>query len=345
MAQNNIALLLQQLALWNRAHPPNQQIDPQAELAVAKQEGLSGRIGDGGHAFGDNQLNNAGGVLTGKFAGQSPQQIQQWADSPQGIDYALAGVAKAAGGETGQRAVSDIVSRFERPANIPKEIANALAAYGAPSGQGAVATQSVAGALAARAPAVTAQAPQTDYQPLLAQALSTATGDNYQQFYATLAQALRQRNQPAPQPASQVSMAAPTQTAQPSTYTASSKAGGFLTGNASYKPGRIDQGHDFQTDPGAAIVAPGSGTVVAVKSDPNGFGPAYPIVHFTSGPYAGKDIYIGHTLAALKPGQSFKAGQTISHTGTAPVGNASVPGWAEIGFSTGQLPTGQRPPF
>lgn len=238
-----------------------------------------------------------------------------------------------AGGQT-YRYVRDILGGAGNPApQQPQPQANAAPA------------PSVAAALAVRTPVAVA-APQTDYQPLLAQALSTATSDNYQQFYATLAQALRQRNQPAPAPqAAPVSTAATTQTAQPPTITASSKAGGFLTGNASYKPGRIDQGHDFQTDPGAAIVAPGSGTVVAVKSDPNGFGPAYPIVHFTSGPYAGKDIYIGHTLAALKPGQSFKAGQTISHTGTAPVGNASVPGWAEIGFSTGQLPTGQRPPF
>ncbi|MDE2098577.1 MAG: transglycosylase SLT domain-containing protein [Patescibacteria group bacterium] len=124
-------------------------------------------------------------------------------------------------------------------------------------------------------------------------------------------------------------------------------AGGFLATGASYKPGRLDQGHDFQTDPGAPIVAPGSGVVVSVKSDPNGFGPAYPIVHFTSGPYAGKDIYIGHTISQLQPGQTFSAGQVISLTGRSPVGNAQVPGWAEIGFASGGLPgpDGQSTPF
>lgn len=105
-------------------------LDPQAVLAVASQEGLSGGIGDGGHAFGPFQLNNAGGVITNKFQGQTPDQIQQWASSPAGIDYALAGINKVAAGQKGQQAVSSIVSGFERPANPSREIAGANAAYG-----------------------------------------------------------------------------------------------------------------------------------------------------------------------------------------------------------------------
>lgn len=126
-----------------------------------------------------------------------------------------------------------------------------------------------------------------------------------------------------------------------------SKAGGFLPKQFTYKPGRLDQGHDFQTNPGAPIVAPGDGVVVSVKSDPHGFGPAYPIVHFTSGPYAGRNVYIGHTLSQVRPGQRFSAGQVLSHTGTHPIGNASVPGWAEIGFAPNGLPgpDGQSTPF
>ena len=54
-----------------------------------------------------------------------------------------------------------------------------------------------------------------------------------------------------------------------------------------YVPGRKDQGRDGQTNPGGAIVADGNGFVVNVLSDPNGFGPRYPLIHFTSGPYAG----------------------------------------------------------
>lgn len=124
-------------------------------------------------------------------------------------------------------------------------------------------------------------------------------------------------------------------------------AGGFLSSKYPYKAGRHDQGQDFQTSPGAPIIAPGAGYVVAVHSDPGGFGPSYPVVHFTSGPYAGHDIYIGHTLSALKAGARFVAGQVLSHTGRVPIGNASVAGWAEIGYAPGGVPGpyGQRVPF
>lgn len=109
------------------------QLDPSAVMAVGSQEGLSGGIGDGGHAFGPFQLNNAGGVITGKFAGMSPQQIQAWATSPAGIDYALSGINKVAGGLKGSAAINAIVSKFERPANIPGEIAGAIKALGSGS--------------------------------------------------------------------------------------------------------------------------------------------------------------------------------------------------------------------
>jgi murein DD-endopeptidase MepM/ murein hydrolase activator NlpD len=126
------------------------------------------------------------------------------------------------------------------------------------------------------------------------------------------------------------------------------KAGGFLSASFPYKAGRLDQGQDFQTSPGAPIMAPGSGVVLSVKSDPHGFGPAYPIVHFTTGPYAGKNVYIGHTLTQVRPGQRFQQGQVLSHTGSQPVGNAAVPGWAEIGFANSlglPGPDGQQVPF
>lgn len=126
-----LALLLSRIERWNQAHPgTGQDIDPRAATAVARQEGLSGGIGDGGHAFGPFQLNNAGGVITGKFPGWTPERINQWAWSPQGIDHALGGIAGVAGGHTGAQAVNSIVSRFERPADPQGEIARALAAYG-----------------------------------------------------------------------------------------------------------------------------------------------------------------------------------------------------------------------
>ncbi len=124
-------------------------------------------------------------------------------------------------------------------------------------------------------------------------------------------------------------------------------AGGFLPKGAVYKPGRADQGRDGQTRPGTPMIAPGDGIVVRVASDPHGFGPRYPIVHFTSGPYAGHTLYLGHTLATVRPGQKFTAGTVLSHTGTTPIGNAGVPGWFEVGFAPGGVPGkfGQDVPF
>jgi hypothetical protein len=113
---------------------------------------------------------------------------------------------------------------------------------------------------------------------------------------------------------------------------------GFLPGNAPLTVKRRDQGQDIQTAPNTPILAPGSGYVKLVNSNPGGFGISYPVVHFTSGPLKGHDIYIGHTRSALPQGAHFQQGQTLSHTGngTGPyVGNATgLPGWAEIGLWT-----------
>jgi cell wall-associated NlpC family hydrolase len=105
-------------------------LDPAAVLAVASQEGLSGRIGDGGHAYGPFQLNNAGGVITGTHPAVNDAATQAWASSPAGISFALDRIAGVARGMHGQQAVNAIVTRFERPANPGREIAGANAAYG-----------------------------------------------------------------------------------------------------------------------------------------------------------------------------------------------------------------------
>lgn len=192
-------LVAQQIAVYNRQHP-NRPIDPAAEFAVAAQEGLGGGIGDGGHAFGPNQLNDAGGVLTGKFKGQSPQQIQQWAWSPAGIQYALAGVGKVAGGLKGAAAVKNIVSRFERPADIPGETSRALSALGQPhpaGGGGGLLEALIGGSeQAVQAPLAQAAAPVPDFRAALAQGLEAAGGSpthDLSSFYATLHQALQAR--------------------------------------------------------------------------------------------------------------------------------------------------------
>lgn len=110
---------------------------------------------------------------------------------------------------------------------------------------------------------------------------------------------------------------------------------GLLPKGAMLKLGRIDAGQDGQTNPGGAIVANGNGEIVDIKSDPSGFGPRYPVVVFHSGPLAGHGpIYLGHTLAALGKGAQFHQGTILSHTGTSGVGNATVPGWFEIGYAS-----------
>ena len=105
-------------------------LDPAAVLAVASQEGLAGRIGDGGHAYGPFQLNNAGGVITGSHPAVNDQATQSWASSPAGINFALDRIAPIARGLHGQQAVNAIVTRFERPRNPGAEVAGANAAYG-----------------------------------------------------------------------------------------------------------------------------------------------------------------------------------------------------------------------
>jgi hypothetical protein len=104
-------------------------LDAAALLAVAAQEGLSGRIGDSGHAYGPFQLNNAGGVLTGIKDGTNSQAIQAWAMGQAGISFALDRIQNVAAGLTGNRAVEAIVRRFERPANPDREVQRAELAY------------------------------------------------------------------------------------------------------------------------------------------------------------------------------------------------------------------------
>lgn len=97
-------------------------LDPNAVLAVAQQEGLSGGIGDNGTSFGPFQLHR-GGALPGSI----PRGREQaWATSPAGINYALDAIARVAGGKRGAAAVDAIVRLFERPADPDGEVARAI---------------------------------------------------------------------------------------------------------------------------------------------------------------------------------------------------------------------------
>jgi hypothetical protein len=102
-------------------------VDYKALMSVAAQEGLGGGVGDGGHAFGPFQMNDAGGVLTGKFP--TAAAAKAYAESPAGIDDAVKQIKAAIGNKTGAEAVKAIVTGFERSANQPAEFAKALAMY------------------------------------------------------------------------------------------------------------------------------------------------------------------------------------------------------------------------
>lgn len=150
---SNAQLVARRIAAWNASHP-KQQLDAQAVLAVARMEGLGGGVGDQGTSFGPFQLHQ-GGALPKNI---SLKQGQAWAWSQEGIDYALSRIASVAGGQRGATAVANIVSRFERPANIPREIAGALRNLGLPP-TSVAGWESTTRAAGGGAPAATDQGP------------------------------------------------------------------------------------------------------------------------------------------------------------------------------------------
>jgi hypothetical protein len=103
-------------------------LDPAAVLSVAEHEGLGAGAGDNNTSFGPFQLH-----FGGRYPAQAPQnptQAQEWANSPVGVSYALAGIAGVASRQTGDRAIDSIVRNFEQPASPDPEVAKAQATYG-----------------------------------------------------------------------------------------------------------------------------------------------------------------------------------------------------------------------
>lgn len=98
-------------------------VDPKAALAIASVEGgFNGAVGDHGTSFGPFQLHEGGALPSGKGAA--------WANSYDGINYAMQHIAQVAHGLHGQSAISAISRGFERPANPAAEIAKASGRYG-----------------------------------------------------------------------------------------------------------------------------------------------------------------------------------------------------------------------
>jgi hypothetical protein len=90
--------------------------------------GRFGAVGDGGTSYGPFQLHVGGALPPGKNAA--------WANSPAGVLYAMQHMATVAAGLRGARAISQIVRRFERPAQPAPEIQGAIARYGSIHGGG-----------------------------------------------------------------------------------------------------------------------------------------------------------------------------------------------------------------
>lgn len=123
------------IAYW----APRLGLDPRAVRTVARGEGglKWGAVGDGGYAHGPFQQNAAGGVLTDEWKTLGRERAIAYANSEAGMVDAMRAMANAgARGQTGMQAVSTIISKYERPANIPKSIAlarkNFLTDGGAP---------------------------------------------------------------------------------------------------------------------------------------------------------------------------------------------------------------------
>lgn len=125
----------------------------------------------------------------------------------------------------------------------------------------------------------------------------------------------------------------------PTTY----PAHGWATPGDSVQWYRDDQGKDWVSRT-RRVQAPGSGVCVAVGSDrpfPNGFGPAYPIVLISDGPFAGHEWYIGHNTSNVRVGEHFSFGHILSFANQGINFQGSNGGWIELGT---RLPDGRLGP-
>lgn len=107
-----------------KKYRPNDPTFPLVCLALASSEGglmLPTPSGDNNTSHGPFQLHEGGALPKGRDAA--------WANSPEGIDYAVRQIASATKGTTGPAAVRAGVLKFERPAAPTPEIAKDLAYY------------------------------------------------------------------------------------------------------------------------------------------------------------------------------------------------------------------------
>jgi hypothetical protein len=121
------------LIQYVNSQAPAWGLDPAAVLSLARVEGWGGTTGDGGLAYGPWQDHFTEFSGRGPFYGygRNNQQVQTWAWSSAGIDEVFREMqgSKNVQGSSGYNAVSAISTYFERPADIPGEIAKAWSFY------------------------------------------------------------------------------------------------------------------------------------------------------------------------------------------------------------------------
>jgi len=112
------------------------KVDPLAVLAVIPHEGGFAvapghydpdQLGNPGWSYGPFQMRSPGALPITSAGAQGPGEAYAW--SKQGIDYAVSNIGQYAAGLTGKDAVTAIVTKFEKSANQPAEIAASWKTY------------------------------------------------------------------------------------------------------------------------------------------------------------------------------------------------------------------------
>lgn len=258
-------------------------VDPRAALAVASAEGLGGGVGDQGTSFGPFQLHRGGALPSGRD--------RAWAESPEGIDYALRQIAGVAKGLQGRPAIESIVRRFERPADPSGEIERAWGAYGS-FGGGA----EPIGAQPTRAPS---------FRPLTDAELA---GLN-QSFRV---KAPRFGRMPTPE----VPAARPRQAAQQRvTVSAPAKGSEFSMVDPEGAPAangtRYHAGYDWMLGANKAVPALVGGTVIEVRPSRGSSGQVYGGTVKIETP-DGQVLVFRHVLPTVRVGQPIRPGQQVA---------------------------------